>query len=304
MIEQFEKSVEEVATRWVDDITLIKPSDVPDTLFHYTDAAGLVGMLSHHKIWLTDMRFLNDKTELIHTRNLVENVFDQFRSHSLSKISEALIKRIRYWQEEDSEDEVFSFSLSAKGDDLSQWRGYAKEGHGFTIGFSGSKMMEAHQKSDSFSFAQVHYNKNKQIHALLMAIRDIADLTEKQCAADPSRAEDYIDSAAAFYDWIVESRSALNKHHSFVQEDEWRVFSYNIQNDDEESVKVRSSGLRLIPYLEETMSDGSSSRLPIACIGIGPALAGGPDIHAIKALCRANGYNPDIYYADTPYRSM
>ncbi len=308
MLEDFEKNVDEIAKRWIDDIKTVKPSVVPDTLFHYTDSAGLIGMLSSHKIWLTDMRFLNDKTELVHTKNLVKTVFEQFRLKASSTVSDRLIERIEHWQQEDSADEVFSFSLSAKGDDLSQWRGYAKEGHGFTVGFSGPKMMEAQKKTNSFSFAQVHYEQKKQIKALLLALKEIDLATIKQCELDEAEADEYIDAAAAAYDWVIDSRAALNKHHSFLQEDEWRIFGYvNHATDDEgaadsESVKVRSSGLKIIPYVEESMSEEADSKLPIDSIGIGPAFAGGEEIHAIKALCRLNGYSPKIYFADTPYR--
>jgi hypothetical protein len=31
--------------------------------YHYTDAAGLIGILTSHRLWATDIRFLNDPSE-------------------------------------------------------------------------------------------------------------------------------------------------------------------------------------------------------------------------------------------------
>jgi hypothetical protein len=36
-----------------------------DTLFHYTTAAGLLGILNSSTLWATDLRFLNDAQEAI-----------------------------------------------------------------------------------------------------------------------------------------------------------------------------------------------------------------------------------------------
>ena len=37
--------------------------DTPSSLHHYTDAAGLLGILGSRSLWATDCRFLNDSTE-------------------------------------------------------------------------------------------------------------------------------------------------------------------------------------------------------------------------------------------------
>jgi hypothetical protein len=39
-----------------------------DTLFHYTTAAGLLGILNDLAFWATDLRFLNDAQEAVYAR--------------------------------------------------------------------------------------------------------------------------------------------------------------------------------------------------------------------------------------------
>jgi hypothetical protein len=45
-------------------------SDLPDTVFHYTTAAGLLGILRDSVLWATDLRFLNDAQEAVFARDL------------------------------------------------------------------------------------------------------------------------------------------------------------------------------------------------------------------------------------------
>jgi hypothetical protein len=44
----------------------VEAEPVPDTVYHYTDDNGLIGILQHGTLWLTDIFSLNDPTELKH----------------------------------------------------------------------------------------------------------------------------------------------------------------------------------------------------------------------------------------------
>ena len=39
---------------------------IKDALYHYTDGAGLRGIISSGQIWFTDYRHLNDPSEFLH----------------------------------------------------------------------------------------------------------------------------------------------------------------------------------------------------------------------------------------------
>jgi hypothetical protein len=51
----------------------------PAILYHYTAADGLLGMLQSHQIWATNVRFINDRSELDYGINLVCRVFERAR---------------------------------------------------------------------------------------------------------------------------------------------------------------------------------------------------------------------------------
>lgn len=301
-MKNFREEIDALAELLLDESLAIDPVDVPDTLYHYTDASGLVGMLTNHKVLFTDIRFLNDKTEIIHTRNLVNSLLSSYTKDNPDDLSTEFAKSVKQWQSVENADEVFSFSLSAKEDDLSQWRGYASEGKGFTIGFSGPSILKLDRLKDELGFGRVEYNAAVQMDDLRECLSRMETALRKHCGNKMKLAD--INAAAQKFDWLVDSRATLNKHHSFEQEAEWRLFSYIATKVNASDLKVRASGLRLVPYVEEQIMDDGSLKLPITRIGIGPAFAGGEQFHAVQALCRANGYNPDIYFADTPYRGI
>jgi hypothetical protein len=59
-------------------------TDRPDILWHYTNAAGFLGISRSGKLWATNTDYLNDASEMRHARGLVlKAVFDS-RSNALS----------------------------------------------------------------------------------------------------------------------------------------------------------------------------------------------------------------------------
>lgn len=55
-----------------------------DALFHYTTAAGLLGILKSAKLWATDLRFLNDAQEFIYARDTVIRAIELMENPVLS----------------------------------------------------------------------------------------------------------------------------------------------------------------------------------------------------------------------------
>ena len=107
--------------------------ETPSVIYHYTNDLGLRGILETGKFWLTDIFKLNDPSELEHGishliealkansdslgKNLSEHV-EAFRSRRLTKSA-------RY----------FVCAFSSDGNELGQWRAYADNGRGFSLGF-------------------------------------------------------------------------------------------------------------------------------------------------------------------------
>src|SRR5437868_10408340 len=46
----------------------------PSTLFHYTDGAGLLGIVKGREVWATHTQYLNDQDEFRHAIRVMEEV--------------------------------------------------------------------------------------------------------------------------------------------------------------------------------------------------------------------------------------
>lgn len=293
-----EKPYEAIRDKWIEDALTTRISKIPETVYHYTDAAGLYGMLVNKKLWLTDYRFLNDTTEFSHIYSFLNELRTSILSQDhLSDAMRRLLAAISYEKVDGLES--FVFSCSQERDDLSQWRGYANEGQGFTIGFDGPRLHSLSIPSDAeFGFAKVDYDGREQNLALSRSINELSSQIEKDVKKGAD-IELLIELASNAFDDICLNRGALSKHSSFKAEQEWRMISY--QDKSSAGIKIRVSGKKLIPYLEIDVC-GTEKSLPIKSIGIGPAFVGSEIVDSVKTLAKISGHNPDIYFANTPYR--
>jgi hypothetical protein len=63
---------------------------MPSSVFHYTDAAGLLGILSSETLFATDYRYLNDSTEAALIRELLLPLFES----EVAEVTLSLFKRV------------------------------------------------------------------------------------------------------------------------------------------------------------------------------------------------------------------
>lgn len=151
------------------------------SLFHYTNASGLIGILSSNSLFATDYRFMNDPSELGEARKLIVPVFEaeiarltpelakknflspEFykelgtRGHLLQ--AESLYSAVVKAANNASPFFLFSFCRhSEKSDEynhglLSQWRGYSSGG-GFALEFDEVQLDKMlNEEIESFAYA-------------------------------------------------------------------------------------------------------------------------------------------------------
>lgn len=300
-----QNSFENIADKWVEDALTTKLSELPPCLYHYTDANGLIGMLTEGSIWATDYRFLNDKSEIRHTKDLLSELISERLRAGSDELSTKLYGEVLRLQRLESENDIFIFSMSEERDDLSQWRGYARDGLGFTVGFCARSIYETSEPEDApFGVPRVEYERDRQLDILSRSLDEINAEFHKQAASAGTRVDHLVNRAASWFSWCADSRAASNKHSSFKMEKEWRLVALVPKPDKDNEIKVRSSGLRLVQYIDLKLGEFDGKPLPIKKIGIGPGFRGTEEVHAVRALCRLTGYDPEIYFADTPYRRV
>lgn len=222
-----------------------------DTLYHYGSNQRCFGILSDKSIRMSDIRKSNDYNELVffYPDILDEVLFlyqaDPFEFEFESRIGETALREILDLMRElissSIEDGAFSnfvTCFSEEADLLSQWRGYANNGQGISIGFS-KEMLQRKCDEDSsiFRLEKVEYiteDERQQIikDAAVEAITILKDLrtwiVENMTHDNKSSDTDGL-LGFNFLSWIKSflTESLRYKQIGFKEEKEWRLFFKN-----------------------------------------------------------------------------
>ena len=110
----------------------------PAMVYHYTDSAGLLGILESGTLRLTDIFGMNDPSELRHGISCAGEILtaEAQRGHPAATIFAEKFNTIMNGGV-DAIAHFFAGCLSRASDDLGQWRAYGDDGCGFAIGFDG-----------------------------------------------------------------------------------------------------------------------------------------------------------------------
>jgi hypothetical protein len=267
----------------------------PEVLLHYTDGRGLLGIVENHVLWASRAQFLNDHRELRHAFDLARSLLagPQFRDYAGAQI----------WDEHlatsDPISHVYVASLTANGDDLSQWRAYGRTGDSYAVGLSGAALaVEAARHG----------------WRLLPCLYELAEQNRRVCAILERWLKWFEDDAVPSYDSDPDPKSRLVrygtgdllhlaptfKHSAFEAEHEWRLIS---GFSDKLQVRHRAGKGALIPYKEFPLPTKNGA-LTSPKVVIGP---GSPDqsaavqgLHSLLVYQNISGWEMDISKA--PYR--
>jgi hypothetical protein len=108
-------------------------------LYHYTTARGIEGIISKREIWSTDIESMNDTKEIKYGVEVIEEEIksakERYEGDRL--VSEVFLSSIEKELENLARDRysIFVTCFCREGDLLSQWRGYADRGGGYSIEF-------------------------------------------------------------------------------------------------------------------------------------------------------------------------
>ena len=105
--------------------TLYNPTPPTNgVLYHYTDFAGLKGILESHTLWATYNRVMNDASEQVYAESLLSEEIDRLLAGS------EIRKFIPF-----NPAKCFLTCFCETENLLSMWRGYAGAGGGYCLGF-------------------------------------------------------------------------------------------------------------------------------------------------------------------------
>ena len=287
----------------------------PSILYHYTDSAGLLGIVSSESLWLTNILFMNDGSELHFGLSLINDVVaelaaleaDEERALWLERLHLGValldLMGIRF----------FVGSFTEKGDQLSQWRSYGREG--FAIGFDLGPIRHLAKPSD---LVKVRYERGEQVAAARSVIKAVLDFLEP-FDPRPIQTATRGDAATARIAAISARRRAQAemirlataiKHPAFDEEAEWRLVVR--AEDTDARISHRALPGLLTPYLDYDLSEVVEASkdpirgvaFPIRSIVVGPMLDQPLNAMAIEQLVAQNAPDAtvEIYASGTPLR--
>jgi hypothetical protein len=220
----------------------------------------------------------------------------------------------------------FVTSLSADGDELSQWRAYSPGG-GYALGFhkAALNIIAAEQH---FELRQCSYSKeNQQADATALAEAAIEQVINALATSpvEPRRAIEQIGASGLNFDEIpslgpahnfligeIEGRATTWKHHSFHVENEWRLVSKTHLPDGDgdpfaKTVTFRPGRTMLVPYVEIKLDNPSNKSKGLidvfSHVNVGPC----PEPELAKRTLhllfdRYEFAQPKIDISNTPHR--
>ncbi|MDA3939917.1 MAG: DUF2971 domain-containing protein [Spirochaetia bacterium] len=272
-------------------------------LFHYCGNDAFISIIRNKEIWLSSLLASNDALEGKVVFKLLEKLS---RENGLSeKVIEELNRRYFYFQELI---DTLGLCLSEEGDLLSQWRGYANDGKGFSIGFNKNYLKKwanitTHKESKLImSIDKVIYKFDDQIELVRPLFDKILEGIYKGLLDEISfgsffspktdkeielEREKFLKNHRIMYMKIfsVVGMMYLLKNEAFKEEKEWRLKTVYLKLENTKSL-FRSKADRIVPY--EKVKFPKLDEKIINKIYIGPKNK--TPIHIIKSLLHNYGF--------------
>lgn len=280
----------------VDLVLNIQPGQ---SLYHYTDLGGLLGIVQNHDLWLTHSRYSNDDEEM----TLGYKVVGQIIRAELDKPG-ATVDRIAYLRrlaelvEKPTPEGVYICCFCMKDNLLSQWRSYGANGTGVSLKFDpvGFTPMTGYEcKHGLLRFWKVFYRLETQMKIITDAInfvpaQNIGQTTE----ALALRAADAIQFFIPTF-----------KNADFSEEEEWRLI-FTPQPSCPVKPRYRVARNMLVPYYtlrDLTKHLPPEHLLPIRGVCVGPSAQKSLNVESTRMILTQSRYgNAPVIASETPYR--
>lgn len=274
----------------------IKPDQA---LFHYTDLAGLLGIVQHHDLWLTHSRYSNDDEEMTHGHKVVNSILRAEREKPGATPERiAYLQRVAELVEKPIPEGVFICCFCQKDNLLSQWRSYGANGTGVSLkfdplGFSTRTGSEC--THGLLRFWKVFYKPETQAKIIKAAI----DFPPAQGIGQA--AEALARKAADAIQFFIPTF----KNADFSEEEEWRLI-FTPRPACPIKPRFRVARNMLVPYysLKDLANHlPPNQALPLHGVRVGPSAQKMLNVDSIRTFLAQNGY-PTIAVeaSETPYR--
>lgn len=280
----------------MDDIeNLVLRSDKPtDSLYHYTDQKGLLGIATDKAIWATHYRCLNDTQEFLHAKDLFRAEIERrhkFANPDSRSVLEAMHSTLNAPGNE--EVNLYVASFSEDGDSLPQWRAYGGQAAGFALGFRCDQLV----LPSGFKMKRCIYDLRKQreiVEAIVTWQVKVAMEENTKLGPDESACSLEDVAAGIALSFILDQIALIFKHEKFHGEKEWRIISSNRKNPEpadlppeEPKLAFREGKSMVTPYLGVPLKDDRGV-FPLGGVVVGPNPNKEQSIQSVRSLLNSH----------------
>ncbi|MDH6185280.1 DUF2971 domain-containing protein [Polaromonas sp. CG_23.6] len=255
-----------------------------DCLYHYCSTQTFHAIVDSKTIRLSSLALSNDSLE---GKIVPETVRKLIKP--LGKEHEELLSEIKVT--EDHLGNALGFCLSEAGDLLSQWRGYAMDGMGLSIGFSRKyldQFMIPINRTDEIELNKVEYFTDAKVIAEFEGFAKALDADKANNYADVRQ---YIRSRQSYMYGLHRQKFRV-KSDAFKEEQEWRLLTFR------KGDFFRPASNCLIPYIEFSLDDPAAA---ITKVVLGPKHVTPTEV--VEEFLKKSGFtNADVSQSRASYR--
>jgi hypothetical protein len=255
------------------------PKELPKNIYHYTDADALKSIVENKELWATHYSFLNDFQEFEYAKKLFKEMLPiRLNGHPKFQI---LLDHLNLFEKQFKYYNAFLTSFSTNGDLLSQWRGYANSGKGYSLGFKTSIIglsSPVNKRKSKYLIRPVLYDLKRQKEKIIEVIDNtiqFIDSSKEEMKTDDKYCETFYKNLH----WNGLLCIVSFKSESFKEESEWRIIVVQDVFDSlrPENLKLhfRSNGENIIPFVKIDINSETGdlgSKFPLREIYYGPKL--------------------------------
>lgn len=271
----------------------------PKTLYHYCSNVSFLSILQNRELVASGLTLSNDTME----GKWIERVFSDLLRED-DELRQHLEKLIPILEFTTGVMGGLGFCLSEDGDLLSQWRGYADNAAGVSIGFESVELSRLGTVEKGGKLAEVIYDfaaQKAELAPLITRIKKlVADGALRPMAGTflaPTTKEQaekiHQASNSLWFSFMSAFPHIFSfKNPAFREEREWRFLSYLVNGDAETSIDImqftdfRAKHDRIVPF--QRFAFGESKQPLITKVILGPRNIT-PDT-IVSGLLKKNGF--------------
>jgi hypothetical protein len=283
----------------------------PTTIYHYTNDAGLRGILESGQLWLTDVFDLNDPSELNHGFSQAIKVLNSKASVGPPE-SRIFAERFEAFAKAGYIQKIAHFfvcSFSAHKDDLGQWRAYADNGRGYAMAFD-AKTLEQPFVAESIvpkfsngTFPVLYDDKQlTQIYdQLINEAFPLISLPRGRNLQGPV-INSYMSQLDFWLTYHALQAMLYFKHEAYKSEEEYRFLQIH-RADEAPAVKFRQRPYSLVRYREFDWKSKASAALRQIVVGPSADRQKAPQF-ASACVREFHGGDIEVIQSEIPCRSV